>query len=185
MTRTFITLIFILLYSTAAFADAGFQFAMPGVQAPKDPNVNGMRLVFLYGKNTKVSGLDLGFASFNESVNQSGFTFNMGLSKVTGTSSGCACALINIHEGKDEGFNGAFVNVIADADKAVNVGFLNMTEANSAIDIGGLSMSKKSKTQIGIINFTNEIESLQIGFLNFADNGFFPVFPFFNYPKSK
>jgi hypothetical protein len=183
MTRLLISITIALLYTTTAFADTSFQFQMPGVKAPKGDNVKGMRLVFLYGTNNEVRGMDLGFAAFAESKNQSGFTFNMGISKITGESRGCACALINIHEGTDHGFNAAFINIINDATKGVNVSFVNMTEGTSAVDIGGLSMSKKSKTQIGFINFTEEIEGLQIGFLNFADNGFFPMFPFFNYAK--
>lgn len=184
MPRLILSIFASLLVTTAAMAsDTSFQFSLAGVQAPEGDNVSGMRLALLYAKNDNVSGLDLGLASFSESANQSGFTFNMGLSKVTGSSSGCACALINIHEGSDSGFNGAFINIIKSVDDGVNVGFLNMTEGNSMVDIGGLSMSDKSKTQIGFVNFTKEIESLQIGFLNFADNGFFPVFPFFNYPK--
>jgi len=172
----------VLLYSTAALAEVGFQFNMIA-QMPEDPDVQGMRIVLLHGKNENVGGLDLGLASFSESTNQSGFTFNMGISHITGTSAGCACALINIHEGEDSGFNGAFVNIVKNIENGVNVGFLNMTEENSSIDIGGLSMSKKSKTQVGFVNFTQEIESWQFGFLNFAENGIFPMFPFVNYPK--
>lgn len=183
MTRAMLVTVLLLIPASASFADASFQFNLAGLQAPEDPNVRGMRFVLLYGKNDRVSGLDLGFGSYNEAATQSGFTFNMGISRVTGSSSGCACALINIHEGSDKGLNASFINVIADADNAVNVSFVNMNEGNSNVDIGGLSMSKKSGTQIGFVNFTDEITNLQIGFLNFAQNGFFPFFPIFNYPK--
>ena len=37
--------------------------------------------------------------------------------------------------------------------------------------------------QVGFINITTKIDSVQIGFLNFSYNGIFPVFPFFNIPK--
>jgi hypothetical protein len=183
MTRLILSCCLVLLYSTAAFAEASVQFNTVGFQAPKDPDVRGMRFVLLYGKNNTVSGLDVGFASFSESVTQSGFTFNMGLSKITGTSTGCACSLINIHEGDDRGFNGSFINIIHSVENGVNAGFVNITEGKSGVDIGGLSMSKESNTQIGFVNFTQQINSLQIGFLNFAENGIFPMFPFFNYPK--
>ena len=183
MTRLVLSLVFSLLYSTAAFAAASFQFAMPGIQAPKDANVQGMRFVLLHGKNERVGGLDLGFAAFSESVTQSGFTFNMGISKVSGSSSGGSITLVNVHEGADSGLNGSFVNIIKSVDNGINVGILNITEGTSNVDVGGLSMSKKSSTQLGFVNFTQEITNLQIGLLNFAGNGFFPVFPFFNYPK--
>jgi hypothetical protein len=183
MNKVILAIAIALLYSTTAFAQAGFQFAMPGIQAPENDDVKGMRLVFLHGKNQNVSGFDLGFAALSESVNQSGFTFNMGVSQVTGTSEGCACALVNIHSGTDKGFNGAFINIIKSIESGANVGFVNMTEGTSSVDIGGLSMSEKSGTQVGFVNFTEEITGLQIGFLNFAENGFYPMFPFFNYPK--
>jgi len=183
MKRAILYTILILLYSTTAMADSAFQFHFAGVRLPDAPNVKGMRLVLLYGTNEKVGGLDLGLASFNESDTQSGFTFNMGISRVTGESSGCACALINIHEGEDKGLNASFINVLNSAEKAVNISFVNLTEGNTSIEIGGLTMAKKSKTQIGFVNFAEEIETVQIGFLNFAENGFFPMFPFFNFPK--
>jgi hypothetical protein len=185
MTRLTLSFLIVLLCSTTALAEATFQFNMPGLQAPKDPDVLGMRFVFLYGKNQSVRGLDLGFASISESVTQSGFTFNMGLSKVTGASSGCACSLVNVHTGNDSGFNGAFINIVHAIEKGVNGGFVNVTDGFSNVDIGGLSISKKSTVQIGFINFTDEITGVQIGFLNVAENGFFPVFPLFNFPKQE
>jgi hypothetical protein len=184
MKRLTLAFLIVLLYSTTALAETSFQFAMPGVQAPKDPDVRGMRLVFLYGKNTSVQGFDLGFVSISESATQSGFSFNMGLSKVTGTSSGCACSLVNVHTSNDSGLNGAFINIVRTIDKGVNAGFVNITEGFSKVDLGGLSMSKKSNVQVGFVNMTDEITGVQIGFLNIAGNGFLPVFPFFNYPKN-
>ena len=187
MNRMIVTSILVLLYTTSlattAFAEASFQFSMPGLQAPVDENVQGMRVVFLHGKNNNVSGFDLGFAAVAESVNQSGFSFNLGMSKITGSSSGCACSLLNLHEGEDSGLNGAFITIIKSAPNGVNSGFVNMTEGKSAVDFGGLSMSKESNTQVGFVTFTSKINNLQIGILNFAENGFFPMFPFFNYPK--
>ena len=38
--------------------------------------------------------------------------------------------------------------------------------------------------RLGFVNVTRKIENVQIGFLNFAENGFLPVFPFFNLPKN-
>ena len=34
------------------------------------------------------------------------------------------------------------------------------------------------------INVTKTIKGVQLGFLNLAENGFLPVFPFFNFPKN-
>ena len=51
------------------------------------------------------------------------------------------------------------------------------------VDVGGFNKSKSSTAQLGFINMTDEIKSFQLGFLNMAKNGFFPIFPFINFPK--
>ena len=150
---------------------------------PGDPNVNGMKLVLLYGENESVKGLDLGFASVNVAQNRSGFAAIMGLGTVRGTSSGCAASLMNVHSGQDTGLNAAFLNIVKTISSGLNLGFVNLTEDYSQVDIGGLSVSKRSDTQVGFLNVTDEITNVQIGFLNFAGNGVFPVFPFVNFPK--
>ena len=52
------------------------------------------------------------------------------------------------------------------------------------IDLGGLNVSDRSTVQLGFINITQRIEGVQLGFINLAENGFLPVFPFFNFPKN-
>ena len=182
MKRLILALLVLILLPLSVQAETSAQFQMVG-RAPDDPDVNGFRLVLLYGKNKSVRGLDLGLANFSEQETFNGFSFIMGISRTSVSSSGCACSFVNIHEGKSSGFNGAFVNLVKNMETGANVGFVNVTENSSSVDIGGLSMSKKSKTQIGFVNFTEELGTLQIGFLNFAENGFQPMFPFFNYPK--
>ena len=187
MTRLTLAIAMVLslvLPSTAALAEASVQFNMLGVQAPKDPDVKGFRFVFLYGKNNHIGGFDLGFAAISESATRSGFHSNMGFSLVTGNSSGAALSLVNVHSGTDTGVNAAFINTVKTLESGVNLGFVNLTEGYSQVDIGGLSVSEKSDTQVGFINVTKEITNIQIGFLNFAENGFFPLFPFINFPKN-
>ncbi|MCP4179997.1 MAG: hypothetical protein GY756_19725 [bacterium] len=38
--------------------------------------------------------------------------------------------------------------------------------------------------QVGIVNNAKTSDAIQIGIINIMENGFLPVFPFFNYPKS-
>jgi hypothetical protein len=184
MPQILLILLTTVLVTSTAFAEASVQFAMPGVQAPKDPDVRGLRFVFLHGANDSVGGLDLGLVSVSEVVERSGFSMVMGLSRVSGTSSGCSTSLINVHTGTDSGLNAAFINIVDTLESGLNVGFVNITENSSAVDIGGLSVSNRSKVQLGFVNVTEEITGLQIGFLNFASNGFFPVFPIFNFPRN-
>ena len=50
------------------------------------------------------------------------------------------------------------------------------------VDVGGINMSDGAVVQVGFMNMTKKLRGVQIGFLNFAENGFLPVFPFINFP---
>ncbi len=183
--KSFVLCLFSLFFfAVPALAETSFQFTAPGLRSPDDPNVNGFRFSLLHGKAKSVSGFDLGLASISESTNTSGFAAILGVAMVTGKSSGFSGALLNINSGESTGVNGAFVNSVKTVKKGgVNIGFLNITEGFSATDISGLAISNESNVQVGFVNVTKKINKLQIGIMNVADNGFFPVFPFFNYPK--
>ena len=175
----------LLFLANVAFAETGFQFAAPNVNAPDDPDVSGMRFSFLYGKNQSMSGLDLGLLSMSETSKMSGLALVAGVHKVTGEmSSGVAFSLMNFHTGTDSGVNGAFINLLNDADGAFNIGFVIIARGATLVDLGGVNMSKSSTAQIGFLNITKKLKSFQFGFLNMAENGFLPMFPIFNFPKT-
>jgi hypothetical protein len=174
----------ILMTSGIASADATAQFAAGGFRAPDDPNVNGFRFALLYGENERMSGLDMGIFSLNQSVNLSGVSLIFGLHKLNGDmTGGAAFSLVNIHDGNDSGLNAAFVNKVNNAEGAVDLGFVNIADGTTLVDIGALNMAKASTAQLGFINIATELKGFQIGFINIAENGFLPVFPFFNFPK--
>ena len=99
------------------------------------------------------------------------------------SSSGSPWALINVHKGMDRGLNVAFINSVREIPDGANLGFVNITQGRASVDIGGLSVSEHADVQVGFVNVTRDLEGVQIGFINFAENGFLPVFPFFNMPK--
>jgi hypothetical protein len=171
------------ILATPAAGETSFQVSAAGARAPEDPNVDGFRLVLFYGKNQSVGGFDLGVASLSEAANASGFSMIWGLGRVTGRSSGLASSFVNVHSGVDTGVNAAFINSVDTLKSGANIGFINVTDGYSNVDVSGMGISKKSKVQVGFVNITGEIESLQIGFLNVAENGIFPVLPLFNIPK--
>ena len=175
----------LLFLANVAFAETGFQFAAPNVNAPDDPDVNGMRFSLLRGKNRSMRGLDLGLLSMSETSKMSGVALVAGVHRVTGEmSSGAAFSLMNFHSGTDSGVNGAFINLLNDARGAFNTGFVIIAQGATLVDLGGVNMSKSSTAQIGFINITQQLKSFQFGFLNMAENGFLPMFPIFNFPKS-
>jgi hypothetical protein len=103
--------------------------------------------------------------------------------KLTGNLTGLAGSLINIHSGEDTGLNAAFFNQVHTMKSGANFGFVNITDSYSMVDVGGANISDGSLVQVGFLNVTKEITAVQLGFLNIAENGFLPVFPFFNFPK--
>ena len=174
----------LILFAQTASAETGFQLGIPAVNVPDDPRVNGMRFSFLYGKNQRTSGFDLGILSLAQTSDFSGFGLIAGVSRVTGNmDSAVVFSLVNYHSGSDSGVNAAFINLLNEAPGAFNTGFVTIAQGETLVDLGGVNMSKSSTAQIGFVNITDEIKSFQFGFLNMAKNGFLPIFPIFNFPK--
>ncbi len=172
--------------AATASAETAGQFAAPGVRAPSDPHVNGFRFSLLYGNNERMEGLDVGLLSVSETTTMSGVGLVMGLGKVNGDmDGGAAFSLINLHKGRDTGLNAAFINKLADPDGAVTVGFVNIADGKTLVDVGGVNVSGSSRAQLGFINITDRIDGFQLGFINVARNGFLPVFPFFNFASTE
>ncbi len=62
--------------------------------------------------------------------------------------------------------------------------FVNITENSEVAQGGFVNVATNSKgTQWGFINFAKKTEGLQIGLINIMDNGWLPVFVFFNFSK--
>ena len=185
MKRIFLCLL-ILLHAGAAGAQATFQFAAPDFRTPEDPNVEGMRLSVFHGKNQSTSGFDLGLIGVSETETLTGFSLVAGMSRVTKAMDGAvSIGVINYHTGSDRGVNAAFINKLNDAEKAVDIAFVNIADGATMFDLGGVNVSGRSNVQLGFINVTKKIEGFQFGFINVASNGFFPVFPIFNFPKAE
>ena len=182
--KPLILFLVVLVHASLAFAETPIQLTVPGGRAPDDPNVNGIRISLLHGSNESVRGLDLGLLSVSETGNLSGLSLVAGMGKVSGDmSGGAAISLINVHDGRDAGLNAAFINRLGSPERAVNVGFVQIADGETLLDIGGLNVSERSTVQLGFVNVTDEIKGFQFGFVNIAANGFLPFFPVFNFPK--
>ena len=174
-----------LFLAGAALAETGFQFALPNLNLPSDPNVKGVRLSLLHGENQSTRGVDFGILSLSETSRASGVAFIGGVHYVKqGMSRGAAFSLVNYHTGHDSGMNGGFINVLQDTTDAFNLGFITYAEGATLVDLGGINISRSSTVQIGFLNVTDRLKSFQFGFLNMADNGFLPIFPVFNFPAN-
>ncbi|MDJ0866542.1 MAG: phaC PHA synthase [Myxococcota bacterium] len=174
----------LLLQAELALAGSPFQFAAPDLRAPEDTHVNGLRLSIFHGDTEVVRGVDIGLLSLSESRELSGLRLVAGMSRLSGDmSGGAAISLVNVHSGRDAGLNAALVNRLGSPDRAVNVGFVQVADGTTLVDVGGLNVSKQSTVQLGFVNVTEKITGVQIGFINAAENGFLPVFPIFNFAR--
>jgi len=166
-----------------ALAETDAQLAGPGFRVPDDPDVDGFRASILYGEADSMRGFDLGIFSLSKSNSLNGFGFVFGAAWITGDVDGGSAALVNVNEGSAHGVLAGFINRTSSMQDGVMLGFVNFTEGYSMVQVNGLGISERSKVQVGFVNVTKQIDSVQIGFINAAENGFVPVFPFFNYPK--
>ena len=190
MLRALPTLLFALLTLAAgvqaarpAHAQASAQFALADFRAPDVDSVDGFRFSILFGELASMRGLDLGLVSLSKSAQLEGVAFVFGGTWITGSSEGAAISMINIHEGSARGLMAGMVNIVDSLEEGVNFGMINFTRGTSMVDLSAVGISQRSQVQIGMVNVTKHIETVQIGLLNVAENGIFPVFPIFNVPK--
>ena len=146
--------------------------------------MNGIRFSLFHGENRSIRGADIGLFSSSATGDLNGFQGICGIGRISGDMNGATFSLVNLHEGRDTGVNVGFFNRLKRLDAGANLGGMNLVEGKSAIDVGGLNVTGRSTVQIGILNMTERIDGVQLGFLNVADNGFLPVFPFFNFPTN-
>jgi hypothetical protein len=188
-----------------AFAWTPIQFScFDGVKNyPNSSTVNGLKLGIpfsanYWGKSQVVNGLELGiFTITNGSNGLQLAAVNIDMTDCTGMQLSGA----NISK-KFTGFQTGIYNEV-NQSTAVQLGGVNTAKFNSsAVQVGVINNNAdtSSGTQVGILNvgygfkgvqvglfngsFQRDSSSLQFGLLNYMEDGFLPVFPFFNF-KSK
>lgn len=147
--------ILILIVSPVAAQEKPIQLALfaPIQIVPEETPVKGVRLSLIYGRNTKVTGLDWGLISHTTS----------GLSK------GAQFGLVGLADADFLGFQNSVVNITKGNFEGFQWGAVNY--ANHA-----------SGFQLGFVNYAVTMEGLQIGLVNIIKKGGqFPVFPFINW----
>ena len=149
--------------------------------APDNQNVEGARLAFIHGRTGNVSGIDFSIG-LSEVNNLKGISLPLyfGANRVRGEMKGVSFGLLNWHEGNDSGANVGMLNFVNNVE-GLNLGFVNVSSGETMIDVSAVNISEKSRFQLAFFNKTDKLEGIQIGFLNCAENGFFPCFPIFNF----
>lgn len=120
----------------------------------ENTSITGLRISLLYGKNTRVTGLDWGLVNHTTSGVSKGVQFGL-VGIVEADFTGWQDNAVNITHGNFEGFQWGIVNY---------AGTMN-----------GL--------QLGLVNYASNIDKgLQIGLINIIKHGGqFPVFPIVNW----
>ena len=148
-------LLVLVLSATTAFAQSPFQLALfnPVQIISESQGIGGIRLDLIYGKNTSVGGLDLGLVNHTTS----------------GISKGIEWGLVGYNEGSFTGWQGNAVSITRENFTGLQTGWYT-----TARHCGGV--------QIGIVNHSGTMKGIQIGLLNFIDEGgFLPIFPIVNW----
>ena len=141
----------------AAAADKPLNISLfpPIALAQPEDAVTAFRWNLIYGKNTSVKVVDLGFVNHTTS----------------GLSSGLQWGFVNFTEGEVSALQVAALNINKGTAKGVQFGTINY-----AGNAGGL--------QLAFINYAEKIQGLQVGAINIIkEGGMFPVMVIANWSK--
>ena len=116
-------------------------------------SITGFRINFLYGRNTSVTGIDLGLVNHVTS----------------GKTSGVQWGLVGIADDEFLGIQENWINISKKDFKGMQWGLVN-----SAANARGW--------QFGLVNYAQSLRGIQIGLVNIIKTGGqFPVFPVVNW----
>jgi hypothetical protein len=120
---------------------------------PENYAIKGIRFNLLYGRNTTVTGVDLGLVNHT----------------TIGVTKGVQWGLVGLADADFTGWQDNFVNVVNNDFEGFQWGFVNY--ANHA-----------NGFQLGFVNYAVTLHGLQIGLVNIIkQGGQFPVFPIVNW----
>jgi len=122
--------------------------------AKPDDSVTAFRFSLIYGKNTSVGVVDVGFVNHTTTL-----------------SNGLMWGAVNYTEGAVSGLQIAPININMGTTKGLQLASVNYAENG-----GGL--------QLAIVNYARKLDGVQIGAINIIkEGGFFPVMVIANWTK--
>ena len=145
-----------------------------------DQAVNGLEMGVFTDTN-KSTGLQMSFVNINTidcigmqlagvSVSQRFKGFQMGAYNEVTQSTAAQLGFTNTSKRESSAYQVGVINNATDDTDGVQVGVFNLSYGFKGV-------------QVGIINtnYRRSSNSLQIGLINYMEDGFLPIFPFFNY----
>ena len=180
-----LTCLMAMLFCVAAFT----AFGGDKKQVPVKSEAAPVRLTvwpgaWYFPKGWPIYGLSLGLpatSGTNEQVCGADLAI---LFASTNNVKGCQSAIVN----KGNDLIGAQIGIVSLSNNlnGGQVAIYNSADKFDGAQAGIVNNAKKGDGfQLGIVNIVKEADGFQIGLLNIMDNGFFKVFPFFNYSVSK
>jgi hypothetical protein len=133
---------------------------------PEDEGVRGVRLSLFYGKNTSVTGVDIGAVN-HTTRDFLGVQFGF-VGVAEGSFTGAQLNWVNVVDGSFEGFQWGIVSSVDDG-----LG-LQLSGVNHARNFRGL--------QVALVNYAETLDGIQLGLVNIIrEGGVLPVMPFVNW----
>lgn len=135
---------------------------------PEGQGVRGIRINLIYGRNTAVSGLDIGL------VNQT----------TRGPSLGLQWGLVGLVDGDFTGWQDDFVSVTRGRFTGFQSGAVNSAENGTGFQWGAVNIAQTmSGLQLGLVNYAARMnKGVQIGIVNIIkQGGVLPVMPIVNW----
>jgi energy-coupling factor transporter transmembrane protein EcfT len=151
----FVVITFIFTATSALAQPHPIQVALvtPVQIFPEDDQISGLRLNLLYGRNSTVTGLDMGFVNHT----------------TAGLSKGVQLGFLNMTETDFMGWQHGWANVTQGDFEGFQWGFFNYAKFANGL-------------QLGFVNYAESMKGLQIGLVNIIkQGGAFPVFPIVNW----
>jgi len=130
--------------------------------------IRGVRFSLLYGKNTAVSGFDLGL------VNHTTDAFR-----------GVQFGGVGVSNGDFTGWQNNWVNVVQGAFEGLQIGVVSTAETGRGVQWSGVNHSRNFRgLQVAVVNYARQLDGVQIGLINIIrEGGMFPVFPIVNWSR--
>lgn len=137
---------------------------------PETEAIRGVRLNLIYGRNTDVTGLDVGLVNYT-----------------TRSFLGVQWGVVGIAEGSFTGWQANWlVNVSKGTFEGVQWGALvNSAEAGRGGQVAGVNVAQNYRgLQLGLVNYAESLNGFQVGFVNIIKHGgAFPVMVLVNWGK--
>lgn len=151
-----VTILGLIIFSSVASGQSSpiqLSLVTPIQIVPEGQSVGAFRFNLIYGRNTQVTGLDLGLVNHN----------------TAGVSKGVQWGIVALVDADFNGWQGHWVNLTEGRVEGLQTGLYNTASSMSGV-------------QLGVVNHAGKMYGLQIGLVNIIKTGGqFPVFPIVNW----